>query len=135
MINADLLIDGYWRFLRDKTVLRQVDDWTEITTPYLDRHNDYIQLYMRKDASGYIITDGGDTLLDLEQSGCAIDSPKRQSILRTILNSFGVQQHSHSLQVHASSDNFAIRKHSLVQAIISVHDMFCLASPTVEALF
>jgi hypothetical protein len=31
------LIDEYTTWLKDKTALRQVGDWIEITTPYLDR--------------------------------------------------------------------------------------------------
>lgn len=30
------LLDGYWKWLEDQTSLRAVDDWIEITTPYLD---------------------------------------------------------------------------------------------------
>ena len=135
MTEIDLLIDGYWRWLRDKTAIRQLKDWVEITTPYLDRHNDYLQIYARKHDKNFVLTDGGDTLLDLEQSGCTMDSPKRQAILRTILNGFGVEQHTGELRVTATSDNFALRKHNLIQAILSVHDMFFLASSTVEALF
>ena len=135
MSEIDLLIDGYWRWLRDKTAIKQLKDWTEITTPYLDRHNDYLQIYARKTDKGFVLTDGGETLLDLEQSGCLMDSPKRQAILRTILNGFGIEQQATELQVTATSDNFALRKHNLIQAILSVHDMFFLASSTVEALF
>jgi len=39
------LLDEYMRWLKEKTQLRQIDDWVEITTPYLDRHNDYLQIY------------------------------------------------------------------------------------------
>jgi hypothetical protein len=39
------LMDQYVAWLRSKTTLRQVADWIEITTPYLDRHNDYLQIY------------------------------------------------------------------------------------------
>ncbi len=49
MSEIDLLIDGYWRWLRDKTAIKQLKDWTEITTPYLDRHNDYLQIYAPQD--------------------------------------------------------------------------------------
>jgi len=42
-----VLLDKYLQWLKDKTVLRQVNDWVEITTPYLDRHNDYLQMYAR----------------------------------------------------------------------------------------
>lgn len=42
MINeVQSLLDQYWAWLRDKTTLRQINDWVEITTPYLDRHNDH----------------------------------------------------------------------------------------------
>ena len=135
MSEIDLLIDGYWRWLRDKSAVKQIKDWTEITTPYLDRHNDYIQIYARKGNKDFVLTDGGETLLDLEQSGCMMESPKRQAILRSILNGFGVNQYGSDLQVDATPDNFAVRKHNLIQAILSVHDMFFLASATVEALF
>ena len=135
MTEIDLLVDGYWRWLRDKTAIKQLKDWSEITTPYLDRHNDYIQIYARKNGADFMLTDGGETLLDLEQSGCAIESPKRQTILKSILDGFGVERHGNDLQVHAAPENFAIRKHNLIQTILSVHDMFYLASATVEALF
>jgi hypothetical protein len=42
------LIDKYLAWLKDKTSLRQIDDWVEITTPYLDRHNDYLQIYAKQ---------------------------------------------------------------------------------------
>ncbi len=135
MSEIDLLIDGYWHWLRDKSSVKQIDDWTEITTPYLDRHNDYVQIYARRDGKKYLLSDGGDTLTDLEQSGCSLDSPKRQTILKAILNGFGVEKVTNDLLVHATPENFAVRKHNLVQTILSVHDMFYLASPTVEALF
>ena len=44
----DRLLNDYIAWLKDKTVLRQIDNWVEITTPYLDRHNDYIQIYAQK---------------------------------------------------------------------------------------
>lgn len=136
MNEIEKLVDGYWRWLRDKTAIRRIDNWTEITTPYLDRHNDYIQIYAKNKSNGdYMLTDGGETLLDLAQSGFSLDSQKRQSILRSVLNGFGIEESNQELIVHASMDNFALRKHNLIQAILSVHDMFYLASPTVEALF
>ena len=50
MINEiQTLLDQYMKWLKDKTALRQIEDWVEITTPYLDRHNDYIQIYARRE--------------------------------------------------------------------------------------
>jgi len=69
------LLDDYLAWLRDKTALRQVDEWVEITTPYLDRHNDYVQIYAKKADTGFVLTDDGYTIDDLDQSGCKLQSP------------------------------------------------------------
>ena len=129
------LLDVYHAWLKDKTALRQVGDWIEITTPYLDRHNDYLQIYARKSNGSYVLTDDGYTIDDLEASGCKLESPKRQDLLRTTLNGYGVQLEDHRLEVHATPDNFALRKHNLVQAMLAVNDMFYLAVPLVANLF
>ena len=56
------LLDVYHAWLKDKTALRQVGDWIEITTPYLDRHNGYLQIYARKSNGSYVLTDDGYTI-------------------------------------------------------------------------
>ena len=133
--DIERLLDSYHAWLKDKTVLREIDEWIEITTPYLDRHNDDIQVYARRANGGFVLTDDGYTINDLEQSGCKLQSPKRQDLLKMTLNGFGVQLHDDALEVHASSDNFALRKHNLVQAMLAVNDMFYLAVPMVTSLF
>ena len=136
MINeVQALLDQYWAWLRDKTSLRQIKDWVEITTPYLDRHNDRLQIYARRRDGRFVLTDDGYVLQDLEQTGCKIDSAKRQALLRMTLNGFGVQVNNQALEVHASPDNFALRKHNLVQAMLAVNDLFYLASPVIASLF
>jgi hypothetical protein len=130
------LIDSYVQWLRDKTVLREVGDWVEITTPYLDRHNDYVQIYAQRQNGAYILTDDGYAIEDLAQSGCNLDTPRRQELLRMTLNGFGVQlAEGNRLQVKATPENFSTRKHSLVQSILAVNDMFYTASPIVANLF
>jgi hypothetical protein len=129
------LLDDYLAWLKEKTQLRQIDQWVEITTPYLDRHNDYIQIYARKSNGGYTLTDDGYTIGDLEQTGCKLNSSKRQDLLQMTLNGFGVHLVDGRLEVHASTDNFSLRKHNLVQAMLAVNDMFYLAVPMVASLF
>ena len=73
------LLDKYLDWLKDKTVLKSINDWVEITTPYVDRHNDFIQIYVKKDSPGnFILSDDGYTISDLESTGCKLDSPKRK---------------------------------------------------------
>lgn len=129
------LLDTYHAWLKDKSVLRKIDEWVEITTPYLDRHNDYLQIYAKPANRGFLLTDDGYTIRDLEQSGCKLESTKRQELLRMTAKGFGVHLEDKALQVRASSDNFALCKHSLVQTMLSVNDMFYLAVPIVTRLF
>jgi hypothetical protein len=135
MDEFERLLNDYARWVKEKTVLRRIDEWVEITTPYLDRHNDYIQIYARKTEEGYTLTDDGYTIEDLEQSGCALDTPKRRDLLQMTLNGFGVKLVDEGLEVHASSQTFALRKHNLVQAMLAVNDMFYLAMPMVASVF
>lgn len=129
------LLDKYWAWLRDKTTLREIKDWVEITTPYLDRHNDYLQIYAKRENGSLLLTDDGYVMEDLEQSGCKLDTPKRQQLLKMTLHGFGVQLHGVELRVRATPENFAVRKHNLIQAMLAINDLFYLASPVVASLF
>ncbi len=134
---VQLLLDRYWRWLQDETGLRQVGDWVEITTPYLDRHNDCLQIYAKPHDGGFLLTDDGYTVEDLEQSGCTLDSTRRKALLRTTLNGFGVRIDgtTNALEVRTSADDFALRKHNLLQAILAVNDLFYAASSSGSSLF
>lgn len=135
MSDLATLLNTYWDWLRDNTHVRALDDWYEITTPYVDRHNDFVQLYARMDGDRFHLTDDGYTLTDLEQSGCRIDSPKREKLLAVTLNGFGVSLRNRAIETWATRDNFPLKKHSLVQAILAINDMFYLARPHVRSLF
>src|ERR1700685_1337453 len=121
MVNdIERLLESYRSWLRDKTTLRQLDgSWVEITTPYLDRHNDALQIYAKRSNGGYLLSDDGYTIHDLEASGCSLKSPKRQDLLKITLNGFGVKVHDGALEVNAAPENFPLRKHSLIQAMLA----------------
>lgn len=130
------MINEYVEWLRDKTTLKDVgENWVQITTPHLDRHNDCLQIYIKKQNGGYIMTDDGYIINDLLNSGCKLDSPKRQDLLRMSLAGFGIQRKEEALEIHATKDNFALKKHNLIQAMLSVNDMFFLSSPMIKSLF
>jgi len=131
----DRLLDDYRAWLKDKTTLRQIEDWVEITTPYLDRHNDYLQIYARRSNGGFLLTDDGYILNDLRHSGCALESKRRRELLKMTLGGLGVQLQGEQLTVQTSPNNFAQRKHNLVQAMLAVNDLFCVAMPLVASLF
>jgi len=129
------LIDRYSAWLADKTTLRQIKDWVEITTPYLDRHNDYLQIYVKRHNGGYLLTDDGYIITDLNQSGCVLETKKRKDLLHMTLNGFGVREQGNALTIEATANNFPLKKHNLVQAMMAVNDLFYLAIPIVASVF
>jgi len=134
--DIEKLLNDYRAWLKEKTTLREVDgSWIEITTPYLDRHNDALQIYARQENGGYLLTDDSYTIHDLEASGCNLHTEKRRDLLNMTLNGFGVKIDKEALQIRATAESFPLRKHNLIQAMLAVNDLFYLAKPVVESLF
>ena len=129
------LTDSYYTWLRDNTDLQAIDEFIEITTPFLDRHNDHLQIYVEPSNGGFMLTDDGYTIADLEMGGCQLDTPKRRDLLNMTLNGFGVRRNNDELQVTATEKNFSRQKHSLLQAMLAVNDLFYLAQSFTSSLF
>lgn len=129
-------INNYIEWLRQKITFTQLGDWFEITTPFLDYHNDHIQLYVKTDDENIVLTDGGNTLNELDLLGVNIErSERRKNEFTVIMNGFGIKSENNQLIAYANKENFPEVKHRLIQAILSVYDMFLLAEPKVESFF
>lgn len=131
------LIDEYYNWLKDNTIARELKNGAvEITTPFLDRHNDSIQIYVSKDDDLYTISDDCYTLSDLELSGLNLNTPKRQQELNSILVSNGIK-HSidGDLYCECGMDEFAMKKHDMIRAILTINDLNFMAQANVSALF
>jgi hypothetical protein len=131
------LLDQYLKWLKDKSTIRQIDGkWVEITTPFLDRHNDYLQIYAKIEKDGTVLlSDDGYVMTDLNVAGFDFTSKKRLDLLQITLNGFGVRQEGDALVVRSSKDRFPIQKHNLVQAMLAINDMFYLSEASVASLF
>ncbi len=134
-MNCRELVDNYVEWLGNRMAVEDIDGICEITTPFLDRHNDRIQIYIKDVDSKLTLTDDGYTIADLEMAGCDLNTEKRQRLLRTALNGFGVQLEGDELCITATPSNFPQKKHNLLQAILSIGDLFVLAQPTVANIF
>jgi len=130
------LLDDYVHWLRDKSAVRSVDGVCEITTPFLDRHNDHLQMYIKREGDELILTDDGYILSDLEQSGFELTTERRKTIFQTVLNGYGVRcSEDGELTVRARAQDFSQKKHSLIQAMLTVNDLFTMARETVVSVF
>lgn len=131
------LVDNYLTWLHSETELCEVNDYIEVSTPYLDRHNDYVQIYVKPERNGFLLTDCGYTIQDLELSGISIDTPRRSALLEEILNGFGITLNypTKAFESHSSIDEFAIHKHNLIQAILAAGDLVFSVTPRGPTLF
>lgn len=132
---VEILLDSYYRWLKDSTRINEENGAITLTTPHLDRHNDCLEISVTRAENGYVLSDDGYILSDLEACGCPINSARRVAILQETLNGFGVQLDNGELMVSASSDEFPMKKHSLLQAMLAVNDIFYLATPRTRSLF
>lgn len=137
MEDCKQIIDSYLKWIRDNTVIKTITEGQTcvISTPFLDRHNDNIEIYLQKKENKYILTDDGYTLNDLRLSGFELNSPKREHIFKTILNGFGIKAIGEELVVESISGDIGQKKHRLLQGILAVNDMFNLSQEMVRSLF
>ncbi len=129
------MIDDYVAWLRRGLSIEEVGGVCELTTPFLDRHNDHLQVYAIRRNGSVTLSDDGFVLSDLRTSGLDVDTPKRKAVLESILNGLGVRAENQQLVVEASPANLGQRLHSLVQAMLAVNDMFVMAQPRVAGFF
>lgn len=133
--DCQTLVDSYARWLHGGLQAARVEGACELTTPFLDRHNDHIQIYAERADGRILLTDDGYVLADLRASGLDIDTDKRRDVLASTLRGFGVHLHGEELRIEASSANLGGRVHSLVQAMLAVNDMYVMSQHRVAGFF
>lgn len=129
------LIDSYVDWLKKGLSLETLDATCELTTPFLDRHNDHLQIYATKNNGKIVLSDDGYILSDLRTSGLDLKTPKRKVVIDSILNGFGVHMEGNQLLIEANVRNLGQRLHALVQAMLAVNDMFVMAQSRVSTFF
>lgn len=135
--DADLLVGSYLNWIRnDVSAASLTEEISELTTPFLDRHNDHLQIYAeRQSADLFLLTDDGYILAELKSSGVETRGTRREQIIQSLLAGHGVRLNGRELQTEASRSELGRRVHNLIQAMLSLDDMFVLAQPAVQTLF
>lgn len=93
--------------------------WCELTLPFVDRHNDYIGVYIRDEGGELIISDLGETLIDLDYAGWDAESEDGRAQLDAVLSRFGVRQNDKYLEIRGSTDQAPWLIQQLGQAILA----------------
>lgn len=135
VFDCEQLVNEYVSWLRQNITVARIGEVCEITTPFLDRHNDYLQIYVSEKDGQYTLSDDGYILADLQMSGVEINTEGRQQMLDTILAGFGISNTDNELRVIAQRHDLGEKKHNLTQAMLAVNDMFMVARARVSSFF
>jgi hypothetical protein len=113
----------YCEWLQHETVVKEADHkWGLITLPYLDRHNDYLTIYVKKDGNDYILTDDGFIIDDLITVGYSPDDADDRAKIDCILTNYGVSLSAdyNELTIQTNAENFVTQTHNLLQTILTL---------------
>ena len=114
------LFDSYIEWLKQRICVESLEDICEITTPFLDRHNDHLQIYVKKPEDGFLLTDDSYVINDLRLSGFEITTEERSQFFNSVLNGFGVHQKGNELFIEASREKISSEK-ALIDSSIFIY--------------
>ena len=136
ILNPTKLKEQYIKWLEDETTLNKINEYLEITSPFLDRYNDYLQVYAKMDNDNEILlTDDAYTLNNLKMAGVDINSPRRKQLLDNFLNKYKVQLDNDALTIKTGVEDFPQKLLFLMQTMLNVDDMFMLSQNRVSSIF
>lgn len=135
--DSDLLISSYLSWLKNDVSAASLSETiSELTTPFLDRHNDHLQVYAeRRSADTFLLTDDGYILSELRWAGVETRGSKREELIDGLLVGHGVRLKDRELQTDATTEDLGRRLHNLVQAMLSLDDMFVLSQTPAHPVF
>lgn len=137
MNNIASFLDEYYNTLRAQTFLSRADgNWMHIETPFVGLFNDMICLYARMDGRQLELSDGGETLSNLEMSGVSLHSIKKYITRRTA--NYGVERIREdgvdALRVICGIDEASERYHDMLSCLIYLNglDVLAKSEPSVK---
>lgn len=129
-------INEYYQWIKKNISCRQLKSgWTEIATPFMDRHNDGLVIYAKLDGNSITLSDDGYIIGDLLADGVSLRGPKRTNLLKGLLLSYGIECKDNEMLLHTTKANYAVNMHMFIQAMLAVNDMFMLSDATVKTIF
>lgn len=134
ILDIQKLIDDYASWLKQEITFEKVGEYYEITTPYLDNANDYLQIYVRQIENDIYFTDDSATIRNLKMEGFQFTAARKKHLQR-ILNQYGVKLEGDELTCKAPVSSFAQKKHLFIQAMLRIDDMFTISKAKVSSLF
>ncbi|TFI67834.1 hypothetical protein CKN63_03270 [Carnobacterium divergens] len=130
------LLDQYFNWYKSKYTIKELNNSSEIITPFVNHINDRIALYVKTLSNNNIkISDDGVTLQELDMMGFKF-TDTRERTLSNIMSSFGISKADDVLYVIVeNAADFPQKKHNLIQAILKIYDLLFVSANKVKNMF
>ena len=136
MLTKDELKKKYLDWLHEEITITEFGQTFEITSPFLDRFNDYLQIYATPaENDQMLLSDDAYIINNLIASGIDITTQRRKEILNTIIRKYGIERIDNQLTIKCTATDFGKKKHLLAQAMLNIDDMFMLSQNRIASLF
>lgn len=131
------MIDSYTNWINEEMSFERIGEYYEITTPYFDRFDDYLQIYVKQlDDDKIFLTDDGYIIGNLIACGMQFrNGSSKRSILERTIKNYGLCLDGEAITTTADFKNFPQKKHMMVQAMLLIDNMFELRKDNVKNLF
>lgn len=126
-MDINTMIDSYTNWLKKEITISSYGEYQELTIPFLDRFNDYLQIYVKEEKNGNILlTDDGHIINNLISSGmCFKSGSKRKIALDKIIKKYSLYiTENNEITAIADSGNFPQKTHMLVQGMLEIDNLF-----------
>lgn len=122
MGTGDVVVEGFFSLFQGEITVAELARCSEISTPFLDRHNDHIPIYVFHDGDWVTLSDGGETVADLESSGLRLIRSRLEKIVR----GFGVKYNplDETLSIATTQTTYGRDMLNLIQTILALEGAF-----------
>lgn len=124
------LVEKYLAWLKQEITITDCGEFCGISVPLLDRFNDYLQIFVKEENGGLLITDGGYIISNLITSGIGLrkGSEKRNRI-DSIIREHNLTLKDDAIWVCTTFEKFPVVKHSVLQAMLEIDDLYDVGRP------
>ncbi|MBB6497316.1 DUF1828 domain-containing protein [Methanococcus maripaludis] len=128
-------IENYIGWLTEKTECEKFENELEISLPFLDRHNDYLEFKLIKESDKLVLTDDGYYISDLFMSGLEFDTERKLNILYKTVQRFGAEKIGSEIRIETDKENLGESIHEMIQTLLQIDSLYLINQPKENHMF
>jgi Domain of unknown function DUF1829/Domain of unknown function DUF1828 len=117
------VVDRYLGWVRQELSVQLRGESCEISTPFLDRHRDQLQIYAISRNGQIVLTDDGYTVSELMTAGIEMDNGGVRQSVEALVRGSRVRFQGKELTTEATPDTVGERLQSFLQAMLALNTL------------